>query len=475
MMALHVWIAAGLLLHGGVAAAEDVVVDKLYNETYRPQFHFSPKKNWTNDPNGLVFYKGEYHLFFQHNPTGINWGNMHWGHAISPDLVHWEELPIAIEPDEHGPVFSGSAVVDWNNTSGLKSGDEKVLAAFYTGAGEPSVQCLAYSNDRGRTWRKYPGNPVVKNLEPGNRDPKVVWHAPSSKWVMALYLKDNDFAFFSSSNLKDWTQLGAITVPGSAECPDLFELPVDGDAKNTKWIFLGGDGNYLIGAFDGKAFHKEVEKQRGDWGKNFYATQTYSDIPADDGRRIQIAWMNGGKYPEMPFNQQMTFPCELTLRTFPEGVRMCRQPVKEIAGIHDKTHEWHDVPLAPDTDPLAGVTGDLFDIRAEIEPGAASELGFIVRGEPVKYDAAKKELSCLGAAAALTPDGDKIKVQILVDRTSIEIYGNDGKISMSSCFLPKPSDKSLTAYAKGGAARIVSLTVFELRSTWPKPPEGRRP
>ena len=163
------------------------MIQTAYKETYRPQYHFTPKTNWTNDPNGLIYYKGEYHLFFQHNPTGINWGNMTWGHAVSPDLVHWKQLPHAIHPDELGTIFSGSGVVDWNNTGGFQTGDEAVLVAFYTSAGNhapekvPFTQSIAYSNDRGRSWTKYEGNPVIEHIVASNRDPKVIWHEPTKK------------------------------------------------------------------------------------------------------------------------------------------------------------------------------------------------------------------------------------------------------------------------------------------------------
>ena len=168
---------------------------KLYDERYRPQFHFSPMKNWTNDPNGMMFYKGEYHLFFQHNPSGKNWGNMTWGHAVSPDMFHWTQLDHAIHPDKLGTIFSGSGVVDEDNTAGFQKGKEKTLVCIFTSAGNPFTQSIAYSNDRGRTWAKYAGNPVLRHIAGDNRDPKVFWHAASKKWIMALFLDGNTYAF----------------------------------------------------------------------------------------------------------------------------------------------------------------------------------------------------------------------------------------------------------------------------------------
>ena len=281
----------------------------LYNETYRPQFHFSSKAGWLNDPNGLVFYKGEYHLFFQHNPKGNKWGNMTWGHAVSPDLLHWTQLPNALEPDKMGTQFSGSAFVDWNNTAGFQTGAASPLIAMYTAAGGTSpesqgrrfTQCIAYSNDAGRTWTKYRGNPVLDFIAGENRDPKVIWHEPSKKWILALYIDRNGaYGLFSSSDLKQWTSLQELTVPGHGECPDFFPLALDGKQQDLRWVFTTASGHYLVGKFDGTRFSDETGTQALDEGANFYAVQSYSDIPSADGRRIQISWMNGGRIRGCP-------------------------------------------------------------------------------------------------------------------------------------------------------------------------------
>ncbi len=246
-----------------------MVKDKLYQEVYRPQFHFTAKKNWSNDPNGLVYYEGEYHLFFQHDHSNIEWGNILWGHAVSSDMVNWKQLANAIEPDELGMIFSGSGVVDWDNTAGFQSCKQAAMVSIYTSAGKPFTQSIAYSNDRGRTWTKYKKNPVLGHIIGTNRDPKVIWHAPRKRWVMALYLDANNYALFSSPNLKQWTRLSDIHLPGSSECPDIFELPVDGDAENSKWVFWGANGNYIMGTFDGCIFREESEVLQSDWGANF--------------------------------------------------------------------------------------------------------------------------------------------------------------------------------------------------------------
>ena len=454
-----------------------IVTDKLYQESYRPQFHFSAKKNWHNDPNGLMFYKGEYHLFIQHNPQGINWGNMTWGHAVSKDLVHWTQIDHAIYPDELGTIFSGSGVVDWGDTAGFKTGDEEVLVCIYTSAGgtnpesegQPFTQSIAYSNDRGRTWEKHEGNPVLGHIAGSNRDPKVIRHEPTGKWIMALYLDGNDYGLYSSPDLKEWTPRQELVVEGATECPDFFELPIDGDPSNTRWVYWGANGRYGLGSFDGTKFTQEGETLPStDAGGNFYAAQTWSDIPEEDGRRIQIAWMNGGQYPDMPFNQQMSFPCELTLRSTPDGIRLYREPVGEIKTLHAKQHEWKGEALKPGEDLLDGLRGDLWHLEAELEPGEASELGFDIRGEKLTYNVAEEKLTCLGRTAEVPLEEGALKLEVLVDRTSIEVYCNDGWLSMTTCFLPDLGNTKLGAYAVGGEATVRSLKVWKLKSAWPE-------
>jgi sucrose-6-phosphate hydrolase SacC (GH32 family) len=444
-----------------------------YNERYRPQFHFTPKRNWTNDPNGLVYYKGEYHMFFQHNPTGINWGNMTWAHAISTDLIHWKQLADAIKPDELGTIFSGSAVVDWNNTSGLQTGEENVLVAFYTSAGEfvpvekPYTQSLAYSNDRGRTWVKYKDNPVIGHIRGANRDPKVIWHEPSESWIMALYLDENDFMLLRSKNLRDWNQLQKLRLPDSSECPDFFELAVDGDPTDTRWVFWGANGRYLLGTFDGRKFTPEGSPFASSVG-NFYAAQTWSDIAESDGRRIQIAWMAGGEFPGMPFNQQMSIPCELTLRRFGEGVRLCRVPVREIAKLRDADYSWRDIALKPGKNLLSEISAELLEIQCEVELSSTGWFGFRLRGVRLAYDVKEQTLRCKRRKVKLAPADGRIKLHILVDRTSIEVFGNDGRVSMFVCSPLDVDNKSVKIFAYGGEAKIRSLNLWELRSIWPK-------
>jgi sucrose-6-phosphate hydrolase SacC (GH32 family) len=414
----------------------------------------------------LVYYGGEYHLFFQHNPDGINWGNMTWGHAVSSDLLHWRQLENALSPDRLGTIFSGSAIVDGDNTAGFQTGAEKAIVCIYTSAGKPFTQSIAFSNDRGRTWQKYEHNPVLQHVAGDNRDPKVIWHEPSKKWIMALYLEGQHYALFSSPNLKAWSKLSDVPSPGGSECPDLFELPLEGNAKETRWIFWAGNGNYLIGRFDGKTFTQESGPHPSEWGANSYAAQTYSDLPKEDGRRIQIAWMKDGKFPGMPFNQQMSIPCQLTLRKLPEGLRLCRNPVREIETIRAKQQTWRNLALRPGDNPLKEIRAELLDLRAEIEPGNASQVVLRLRGETIEYDVKQRLLQCRGRKTDLVPMDGRIKLQVLMDRASLEIFGNDGQRCLTFSFPLDAKRREIELTALGGTAQVRSLAAYELRSVW---------
>ncbi|MBN2594093.1 MAG: DUF4980 domain-containing protein [Sedimentisphaerales bacterium] len=446
--------------------------ENVYKEKLRPQFHFTSKRGWNNDSNGMVYYDGEYHLFYQHNPYGWSWGNMTWGHAVSTDIIHWTELGDAIHPDRLGTIFSGSAVVDVNNTAGFQTGDEKVIVCIYTSAGgtnpmskdQPFTQSIAYSNDRGRTLRVYENNPVLGHINGGNRDPKVIWNTTTAQWVMVLYLDDHEMGFFTSRDLKSWEFQSKIKC--FHECPELFALPVDGDMGNEKWILYGGSGEYLVGRFDGKEFKSETDAIRFHYGNCFYASQTFTNIPKSDGRRIQIAW-GRVNMPDMPFNQMMLFPVTLTLRTTDEGIRMFAEPVREIGKLHKKQQwKWKNKILKPGDNLLSDVSGELFHIRAKLKIGDIREISFIIRDIPVNYDVQKQQLSCLDKTCALKPVDDSIRLEILVDRTSIEIFGNDGRIYMPIGVILTGNKKSLEIFTKGGDTELKFLEVFELSSIW---------
>jgi sucrose-6-phosphate hydrolase SacC (GH32 family) len=452
---------------GEVRTRVEVVTDVLYGETYRPQFHFTAQKGWLNDPNGLVHYKGEWHLFFQHNPVGNVWGNMTWGHAVSTDLLRWKQLPHAIERDELGDIWSGTAVVDAENTAGFGAG---ALVLFYTAAGgqsakskgKPFTQCIAYSTD-GRTFTKFEGNPVLKNVAGDNRDPKVFWHGPTKKWVMALWVPvkagketKNTIQFFGSSNLKEWTYLSRIE--GLYECPDILELAVDGDGAKKKWVLFGADGQYFVGSFDGTTFTPDGKLQPSDWGANFYAAQVFSNVP--DGRQILIGWMRNGKYPRMPFNQQMGIPVELSLRTTPAGVRLCKWPVKEVETLVARERD-----LGKVTGKAALVEGavDGLDLEVAFEAKEGAGVAFELGGAKVAWKGGKLTVGS-SVAELKGVAGPKVRLRMLVDRTSVEVFQDGGVVTVSNCFLPKGERRAEVVVDEG--VEVSALKVRELKSVW---------
>jgi fructan beta-fructosidase len=443
------------------------IMEPLYQETYRPQFHFTAARGWLNDPNGLVFHAGEYHLFFQHNPLGTEWGNMTWGHAVSRDLLHWQQLSNAIEPYDEGTIWSGSAVVDIADTSGLASGGEPPLVAFFTHARRPFGQAMAHSVDRGRTFHLYrDGRHLVPNqgLSDDERDPQVLWHAPSRQWVMVLWVRQGAARFFVSDDLAHWEWASDFEAPGFYECPDLFELPVNGSQEDRKWVLHDAALRYWVGEFDGCTFHAEEGPLQVEYGPHFYAAQTWDGTP---GRRVQIAWMRGGVYPDMPFNQQMSCPCELSLYRTPEGVRLLRYPVTEIERLRCDTLFEGGCVLVPGDSPASVVRGTLLDIGCSIRMEPAAEVALRVYDQEVRYDAHTGLLMCAGRQAPLPPAPDgTLSLRVLVDRTSLEVFGNGGAVSMAACFVPQAAQTSVTLAAEGGAAEVEWLSIYQLESIW---------
>jgi len=431
-----------------------------YHEPLRSQQHFSPRRGWTNDPNGMVYSQGEYHLYFQHNPFGWNWGNMHWGHAVSRDLVHWEELPIAIYPAKFGDwVFSGSAVVDRENSSGWKTGENELLVAAFTSTGRS--ECIVYSNDRGRTWTEYEHNPVVKHA---GRDPRLLWHAGSNQWVMAVYdefEKQRWIAFYTSPDLKKWTFQSRSE--GYFECPDLFELPLDGESGKRKWILTAADSNYRVGTFDGQKFQPETAKLKGSQGVGFYAAQTFSNEPS--GRVVQIGWLKAPS-PKMPFNQCMSLPLQLKLRPTADGPRLTWWPVAELTKLRQQTHELPVGDVPPDRDPLEKIAARIGELEVEFAPGKATQVEFQLRGITLMYDAAKQELVFGKQQVPVTLVDGKLRLRVFVDRTCVEVFVNDGQI-----YLPHPAiaeQGKIGIQVHGGAAQFTRLNAYELGSIWPE-------
>jgi sucrose-6-phosphate hydrolase SacC (GH32 family) len=448
--------------------------DKLYSESLRPQFHFSARRGWLNDPNGMAYFNGQYHLFFQHSPFSWNGSLKHWGQAVSRDLVYWQELGDKIDPDDLGSIWSGSGVVDRKNTSGFGKDGKPPLVLMYTAAGPTFTQCLAYSID-GRAVTKYAGNPVLKQVTHGNRDPKIMWHEPTQRWVTVLYVelpgRKHTVHFFTSPNLREWT-LASVTEGGTDpdhflfECPDFFELPMDGDASKKKWVLAAANTEYAIGSFDGTKFTPETTKLPGQRGRGYYAPQTFSDEPK--GRRIQIGWLLTAT-TGMPFNQSMSIPMELRLISTGDGPRLTYTPVKELEDLRGKSHNLGEVTVAEgQANPLSQITGELFELNAEFAPGDASEIAFNVRGVPVVFDAGKQELVVNGQRAPAPLRDGKQRLTIFADRTCLEVFASDGLTYLPMPINLKPEEKSLAVTVRGGTAKFSKLDVHELRSIWKK-------
>jgi fructan beta-fructosidase len=491
----HVLISTGLVAL--CAAAE-------YNEPFRPQFHFSPAKNWTNDPNGLVFYKGEYHLFYQYNPFGNQWGHMSWGHAVSPDMVHWEHLPVALAEENGVMIFSGSAVVDRRNSSGLCQ-DADCLVAIYTGhTPTRQTQNIAYSNDRGRTWTKFKNNPVIDLGMRDFRDPKVFWHEPARRWIMVVALpKEQKVRFFGSGDLKHWNALSdfgpAGATHGDWECPDLFPLPLD-RGRSTRWMLSininpgalqGGSGNqYFIGLFDGTRFtHDNPSSQIfwADYGKDFYASTSFNDIPASDGRRVWMGWLSNWLYareePTDPWRCMQSIPRVLKLATIDGAVRLVQEPIAELRllrgdAIHLATSSTEATNLQ-----LRNFHSETYEILTELETGSSAELGFKLRQGASEqtlagYNPASAEMFVdrtksgnVGFskdfpgrhAGPLHARGNRIMLHLFVDRSSVEMFGGSGEAVISDRIFPSAGSNRFEIY---GNAKVISLDVWKLKSAW---------
>jgi len=481
-------------------------------QAYRPQFHFTPAQNWMNDPNGTVYYKGEYHLFYQYNPFGLDWGHMSWGHAVSRDLVHWNDLPIALTEENGIMIFSGSVVVDWHNSSGLcrgRQGDSSCLVAIYTGHSEHlQTQNIAYSNDQGRTWTKYPGNPVIDLHLAGFRDPKVFWHAATKKWVMVTVLANqHKVRLFDSSDLVHWSALSdfgpAGAIGGAWECPDLFPLTVEDNPRESKWVLsinifpgglTGGSGNqYFIGDFDGTRFSSEQDQTLwADYGRDFYASTSFSDIPQSDGRRLWIGWLNNWEYapkaPTTPWRGTQSIPRELRLRTLPDGIRLVQLPIVEFQKLRKRhTHlEGQSVESANRQLQKNQLHGETLEILAEIDLGGAREIGFKLRTGAhqetrVGVDVGRAQLfvdrtqsgnvsfaehfSGRHSGPMTIPRGQVAQLHIFLDRSSIEVFGNNGETVLSELLFPQAGD-ALELYSKGGRGRVRKLDVWTLDSSY---------
>lgn len=473
----------------------------------RPVFHFTPPKNFINDPNGLVFLGGEYHLFYQHNPEGDRWGHMSWGHAVSRDLVRWEHLPIALREEDGIMIFSGSAVFDSKNSSGFGTAEIPPMVAIYTGDGhKKQTQNLASSLDQGRTWKKFTGNPVLDLNSNSFRDPKVFWHKPSSRWIMATVMADErKVRLWGAKDLKSWEKLSDFGPSGSTkgvwECPELFEAPVE-DGSGSRWIlkvdvndgapFGGSGGQYFVGHFDGKEFRSEGKGGEPlwiDYGKDFYASQTWNDAPGD--RPVWLAWMNNWQYaneiPTAPWRGAMTIARSVALRKTDDGFRIVQEPVtglKNIRHRHQKL-EAREIPVGETRLDNSKIEGLSMEILAEFEEGDADEFGLKVRcgtdeetviGVDRRAGTVYVDRTRSGAVSfsphfagrhsaplAKTDGKSPTRLHVLIDATSVEVFADGGRVVLTDQIFPSPTSRGVRLFATGGAARLRSLDAWEFR------------
>ncbi len=487
-----------------------------YGEPYRPQFHFSPRQHWTNDPCGIVFAGGKYHLFFQYNPFGDVWGHMSWGHAVSTDLVHWTELPVAISEDQRGMIFTGSSVVDNSNSSQLCQNGIACIVSIFTGhtfktatTPQRQNQNLAVSQD-GVVWQKYEGNPVLDRQLSDFRDPKVFWHAPSNQWVMVLALPaEHKVQIYGSKNLKQWNHLSNFgpegTLGGEWECPDLYELPVDGNRGKTRWILkigmnpghlAGGSGEqYFVGQFDGRAFKNENPREKTlwlDYGRDCYCALTFNNAPDRLKPRL-IGWMDNWQYagntPTTPWRGQMTVPRTLSLHTTPDGLRLAQEPVEALQALRTEPFSYAGTNLPELNRKLAQWRpAQTFEAVVTLQPGSARTLTWKLFDGPGEYtllgfDAAAHTLfvdrtksahagfnSHFPSRTAAPLAAGTLQLHILVDRSSIEVFAQQGTVTLTNLVYANPQSTGISLEATGGQPGALDVKMWKLRSAWEHKP-----
>ena len=406
---------------------------KMYHELYRPQFHFTSRRGWLNDPNGCIWHDGLYHLYYQHNPFEREWENMTWGHATSPDLLHWTEQPPVLFPDPLGTMYSGSAVFDKDNTSGFGTKKNPPLVYAYTAdRSDKEVQCIAYSLDGGMTLHKFEGNPVIDSHDKwrthDTRDPRLFWYEAGGWWVLVLNER-NGHSIYTSDNLKDWTYQSHVN--GFWECPDLFPLAVDGNPNNVKWVMYGASNTYMIGRFDGKTFTPESGKHRFSSGA-IYAAQTFNNVP--DGRRIQIGWANID-HKGMPFRGQMLLPTELTLRTTKDGVRLVSKPIAEVKSLLKPLYSSEKALSVPDANAALNKalaqrrSGEGAFLHATLNLSYATSAGLKFGGQNIiDYDLNRNTINGQFYSPQ-DPTSLSLTMDVYIDRTSVEVFIDEGLYS----------------------------------------------
>ncbi|MGI6310684.1 MAG: glycoside hydrolase family 32 protein [Bacteroidales bacterium] len=449
----------------GLSYAE-VFENMHYNQMYRPQVHYTPITGQIADATGLIYYKGMYHLFYMYDEWSRSRRyNKNWGYATSYDCIYWEQKPQILNSLLDNRPGSGCGIVDWNNTLGLQSGIEKTLVVFYTDYGRGS--CLAFSRDAGKTWIRHKSNPVIP-MPSGrsDRDPLVFWYKPDQSWRLVQF-EEPGFAFYKSQNLIKWDFLSRIE--GFYECPDFFELPLDGDCTNKRWIILDANCEYRIGEFNGTEFISTMQNMKIDYG-DLYATQTYKHSYEGDGPLIQLAFLklNGKPDHDRVWSQQQCFPCELKLRTINGDMKLCRYPIDGIKQLRYDSHIWNDIIIRADDNPLADIHGDVFEIIVEMDFSKSSGFEFIIRGERILFNAQNNLLKIQGKEINLNTMSQKMKIRVIIDRNSLELFVNEGEISYSSLFYPNENDMGLKFSSLGGNLTNVNLELYKLSSIWLK-------
>ncbi len=412
-------------------------------EAFRPVLHFTPKYGWINDPNGLLKYtspvtgKTTYHMFFQFNPYDWVWGNMHWGHAVSEDLFHWNQLEPALYPDDDGTMFSGSAVVDRENRSGLRTGEEDVILLFYTCAGSTSyrsagkkfTQCLAYSNDGGMTFTKYDKNPVVHHITADNRDPKVIWCEELGKYVMALFLDRNEYQLLTSDNFIDWDPLQILRIERDCECPDFYPLNADGNPAKRKWILSGAAHNYVVLEVSGGKF-KVVQSSRPlNNSANSYAAQTFSTD--DEITRIQIAWDRNCSFGSAPLCGQMSVPCRMSLTERKDGYYLCASPVTQLETLCRETREFTSADL---TEPLrVDLEEGAYELDLEFDSAKVqSDIRIDIFGQKILLETSRNTIRVGRDTMPISVSASRPEIKCIIDKGSAEIFVSGGKAILTT-------------------------------------------
>ncbi len=442
-------------------------VEVSYDGKYRPYAHFTAKRGWLNDPNGLVYYNGYYHMFFQHNPVDCKWENMHWGHAVSTDLIHWQEREIAFYPDEEGTVFSGSAIVDWKNVTGLKQNENDVILIFYTCAGstseaskgKPFTQNLAYSIDGGKNFVNYEKNPLITQCVEGNRDPKVIYYEPDDSYIMALYLEEHQYVLFKSKNMLDWEQIQRIDLPDDTECPDFFPLAADDNPNESRWVFIGASDRYLVGRFDGEKFAAEGDGKRLNYGNNSYAAQSWSDIP---GRRVRTAFSTVA-IPGEPYASCMNLPQEMFLKKVDGEIKLCVLPVKEVELLYKKEDYLKNISIAAGEPFGHRVSSKCCDITLRVP--VQNAFVFSLFGLELSYDAQQSVLRCLDREAPVKGENGFLTVRLLMDTINTEIFADGGSVFMGMTYI-QDYNLNLLSVATENRVDGADIMIAELNAFW---------